>query len=131
MGLDHGLIAYKGRNRKQVDFKYNPSEEITIVTWRKHPYLHGWFDDLYQQKGGDAYNDGGMGGFNAQHTMQVTEEDLEKLKIRVWADCLPERSGFFWGDKACEDYKRLDLLAIREAKGLIKNGYKIKYWAWW
>ena len=130
MGLDHGLVAYKGRNRKQIDFKYNPSEEINITTWRKHPYLHGWFDDLYAKKGGNAYTDS-MGGFNSSHVMQITQEDLEKLKVRVWSDSLPERSGFFWGNDACEYYKEQDLDAIYEAMNYIKDGYKIKYWAWW
>ena len=131
MGLDHGLIAYKGRNKKQIDFKYNPSEEITITTWRKHPYLHGWFDDLYAQKGGDAYNDSSIGGFNAQHELQVTHEDLLDLQTRVLTGTLEPRQGFFWGDNACEHYREQDLQAIDEALDLISEGYKIKYWAWW
>lgn len=130
MGLDHGLVAYKGRNRKEIDFKYNPSEEIDIITWRKHPYLHGWFDDLYAEKGGDAYTDV-MGGLNAGHNLQVTWQDLHNLQKRIWTDSLSERTGFFWGNKACEHYKTEDLQAIDKAMDYIKKGYKIKYWAWW
>ena len=131
MGLDHGLIAYKGRNKKQIDFNYNPSEEITITTWRKHPYLHGWFDDLYAEKGGNAYDGNSLGGFNAGHELQVTHEDLLDLQTRVLTGTLEPRSGFFWGDNACEHYKQQDLQAIDEAMNYIKDGYKIKYWAWW
>jgi len=131
MGLDHGLLAYKGRNRKQIDFKYNPSEEIEIITWRKHPYLHGWFDDLYAEKGGDAYNGDNLGGFNAGHTLEVTRKDLLELKVRVEGGILEPRTGFFWGNDACEHYKKQDLIAIEEALYYINCGYKIKYWAWW
>ena len=131
MGLDHGLLAYKGKNRKKIDFKYNPSEEIDIVVWRKHPYLHGWFDDLYAKKGGDAYNGDSFGGLNSVHKLQVTHEDLLDLQTRVLTGTLKPREGFFWGNDSCEFYKKLDLQAIDEAMNYIKDGYKIKYWAWW
>mgnify|MGYP003118583002 CR=1 FL=1 len=129
MGLDHGLIAYKGRNRKQIDFKYNPSEEINIITWRKHPYLHGWFDDLYAEKGGDAYTNA-LGGFNG-HELQVTDQDFLELQTKVITGTLKQREGFFWGNNACQHYKERDLDCIDKAMDYIKKGYKIKYWAWW
>lgn len=130
MGLDHGLIAYKGRNRKHIDFKYKPSVEVDITTWRKHPYLHGWFDNLYADKGGDAYTSS-MGGFNAQHTLQVTHQDLLELQTKILTGTLQERAGFFWGDDACDHYKEQDLESIDKSMDYIKKGYKILYWAWW
>ena len=56
MGLD--MYAYCTENTiTDIDFD-TPDDAHEFATWRKHPNLHGWMQQLYTNKGGvDCFND--------------------------------------------------------------------------
>jgi len=59
--------------------------------WRKHPNLHGWFNMLYNSRGGIEFD------FNNIPVL-IREEDVIKLKEDMSDDLLPKTSGFFFGE---------------------------------
>ena len=120
MGLD--MLAYK--TREQVaDFGFKePDDSVEIQYWRKHPNLHGWMEQLYQDKGGTEI-------FNLT-TVRLDEADIDALESAVQQNRLPDTSGFFFGESQPED-KEDDLLFISAARQALKEGYAVFYTSWW
>jgi hypothetical protein len=52
MGLDMYAFATEEDLPASVDF--TASEGSKLHQWRKHPNLHGWMEELYRAKGGQA-----------------------------------------------------------------------------
>lgn len=129
MGLDQYAATF---SRKYVN---NPDAgaDLTITEgvepselsyWRKHPYLQGWMEKLYYDKGGKAES------FNCVN-VRLDEDDLNRLKEDVESGSLPETTGFFFGDDSCEHYKEQDLKFINDALEAIKDGRIVIYDSWW
>lgn len=54
MGLDMYAFSVKKENRIDT-FHIKHDENVKeLHYWRKHPNLHGWFEELYYYKGGEA-----------------------------------------------------------------------------
>ena len=132
MGLD--MYAYKAK-KLMVDVpKFFDSEEaekyITVPDgneffyWRKHPNLHGWFQNLYMDNGGKDV-------FNCIY-IELTLEDLEELEEDLEMRKLPYTVGFCFGQSTLEDkdFER-DLDFVKKAKKAIKKGYSVYYTSWW
>lgn len=129
MGLDQHSTSFR---LKEVD---NPDAgaDLTITEdavpsklayWRKHPYLQGWMEKLYYEKGGKGEN------FNCVN-VRLDEDDLNRLKEDVLSGSLPETIGFFFGDDSCDDYREQDLQFINDALEAIKDGRIVLYDSWW
>ena len=97
--------------------------EISLGEWRKHPNLQGWMERLWRSKGGE-------GQFNCV-SVELTGDDLQRLRIDVDHRDLPSTQGFFFGSDSDEYYKEQDLTFVEEALELIEAGYKIEYSSWW
>lgn len=129
MGLD--MIALKRKHLRIVsdDDPYGEENwaegenEEKFFYWRKHPNLHGWMENLYYEKGGDA------DVFNCVE-VELTLDDIEDLESDIENDNLPQTTGFFFGESA-PDRKEEDLEFIEKAKEAIKDGYTIVYTSWW
>jgi hypothetical protein len=130
MGLD--MIAFKRFPGKSEISDADPygeedwedkSKNEEIFYWRKHPNLHGWMENLYYKKGGNAEV------FNCVD-VEITLDDLKRLKKDVENDMLPHTEGFFFGESSPEDKER-DLKFIKKAKKAIKDGYEVYYTSWW
>lgn len=126
MGLD--MFAFKvkkGIITEGVDFEVpeNSDEHDELHYWRKHPNLHGWMENLYYEKGGKA------DVFNCV-SVQLTEEDINRLEEDINDENLPETEGFFFGQSYPEDKKR-DLEFIKEAREALNEGYDVYYTSWW
>ena len=139
MGLD--MYAYA---------KNSNGEEESLADWRKHNRLHGWMEDLWEDKGRpyegnlDDLNNGGMGEFNCV-PVELTLEDLDQLESDINEKVLPETGGFFFGDdsfdwedengKPFEDgdyfHKATDLKFIEDARKAISEGKDVYYDCWW
>ena len=51
MGLD--MYAFSVKKENVIDtFHIKPDNKYLLHYWRKHPNLHGWFENLYYSKGG-------------------------------------------------------------------------------
>jgi len=125
MGLDMNAYKTKFQPDSQIDFRVPQDEETEeLYYWRKHPNLHGWMNALYESKGGKEE-------FNCVN-VQLTLEDLEKLKEDLVNDTLPSTSGFFFGKSfGGEEEKKHDLVFIDLAKEAIEDGYTVYYTSWW
>ena len=139
MGLDQTAIARKGEPRtvkseytytdldgtehKGVEEYLEWDDSIELATWRKHPNLQGWMQELYYEKGGE-------GEFNCVD-VELTLEDLDALEATLDEEELPETVGFFFGSNADDHYAEADREFIREARAAIKQGYTVIYSSWW
>ena len=77
-------------------------EEEQLADWRKHNRLHGWMEELWEDKGkpyeGDL--DDVEGSFGSQFNcipLELTFEDLKALQDVVNRKVMPETGGFFFG----------------------------------
>ena len=139
MGLDQTAIARKGEPRtvkseytytdfdgtehKGFDEYLEQDDSIELASWRKHPNLQGWMQELYYEKGGE-------GEFNCVD-VELTLEDLDALEATLDEDELPETVGFFFGGNADDHYAEADREFIVQARAAIKKGYKVFYSSWW
>ena len=132
MGLDQ--YAYAGIGDEK--------EELTY--WRKHNRLHGWMEQLWEDKGkpNAPQQESPMGDFNCI-PVQLTLSDLEQLEAHIEGKSLPETGGFFFGDDSYsyedEDlnesggyyHKETDLEFIKLARKAIEEGKEVYYDSWW
>ena len=139
MGLDQTAIARKGEPRtvkseytytdldgtehKGVEEYLEWDDSIELATWRKHPNLQGWMQELYYEKGGE-------GEFNCVD-VELTFEDLDALEATLDEEELPETVGFFFGSNADDYYAEADREFIVQARAALKKGYKVFYSSWW
>ena len=139
MGLD--MYAYS------ID---KNGEEQQLADWRKHNRLHGWMEELWEDKGKpyEGNLDDVNGDFGSQFNcipLELTFEDLKELQDVVNRKVMPETGGFFFGadsfDWEDDDgnkpkegdyfYKETDLQFIRDACKAIRDGKKVYYNSWW
>ena len=125
-------------------------EEESLADWRKHNRLHGWMEELWEDKGRpfegnlDDLNDSFGSSFNCV-PVELTLEDLDQLEKDINEKVLPETGGFFfgadsfdWEDKDGNPpkendyyYKETDLEFIRDARQALQDGKKVFYDSWW
>ena len=136
MGLD--MYAYVAARAGQQDEFYEGSEldkesgeyvnakvtkPIEIAYWRKHPNLHGWFEQLYRERGGE-------GDFNGDE-LELFREDIDSLEQAVLDGDLPATSGFFFGEGSDDYYREQDLEFIKEARAQLFLGLRVFYNSSW
>jgi hypothetical protein len=123
MGLDQFAFAFRADivGDVQADLPIEPEERIH--TWRKHPNLHGWMEQLYRTKGGR------MDSFNCT-TVRLDSADLDALEQAINDNALPETVGFFFGQSTPER-KDDDLAFIAKARAVIARGLVVFYDSWW
>lgn len=140
MGLDMNAYAVvQGGGRD--------GEEEHLAEWRKHNRLHGWMEELWNDKGqpfDGKLEENPMGNFNCV-PVELTLEDLEVLEADINEKVLPETGGLFFGGDSFdwEDddgnkpkegdyyYKKTDLQFIEDARKAISEGKKVYYNSWW
>jgi hypothetical protein len=136
MGLDQYAyaVAHEGAEQEQ------------LTTWRKHNRLHGWMEQLWEDKGRPDWDstEQPLGDFNCQ-PVELTDSDIEQLEAHIEGKSLPETGGFFFGDDSFEwaddegnppaqgdyYYKQDDVKFIRLARKALQEGKKVFYDSWW
>lgn len=132
MGLDQYAYATSSLDTEDKD---------ELATWRKHNRLHGWMEQLWEDKGRPNFSKGideqPMGDFNCV-ALELTLSDIEQLEAHVTNKALPETGGFFFGDDSYGNYenpdfgyKQEDLEFIELAYKALKQGKKVYYDSWW
>ena len=135
MGLD--MYAYAAANEKQYDeywedgyWDNNTNEFVSKITkpkelayWRKHPNLHGWFEEEWRSQGN-------TGDFNGAQ-LEIDWAMLERLEYDIREGNLPATSGFFFGDNADEYYYNQDLEFIKNARAELFLGLRVFYNSSW
>jgi hypothetical protein len=100
-------------------------EKEELHYWRKHHDLHGWMENLYRDKGGDAQS------FNCI-PVELTVDDLDNLQQAILDDDLPRTQGFFFGDNPPDlESMRDDLMFVQKCRIAIKQGKVVYYDSWW
>ncbi|MCT6881428.1 phosphoglycerate kinase [Snodgrassella sp. CS2] len=125
MGLDMYAYALKhqGTGELKVDIPI-PEDAKKIASWWKFNHLHGFFEDLYYEKGG-------FQEFNCK-TVQVELADLDCLEEKLKNNQLEPRKGFFWGDDKLEIQDVEETYRfIEKARQFLAQGYVILYYSWW
>jgi len=134
MGLD--MYAYAAVKQGQYGEFYKGAEYIDgeavnpsvtqpreLAYWRKHPNLHGWMRQLWNQRGNE-------GSFNGDE-LELFREDLDNLEQDVLDNALPQTSGFFFGDDSAEYYRAQDLEFIKTARYELFMGMRVFYNSSW
>jgi len=129
MGLDQ--YAYSAARAGQWDdyhAEWDRSERLVtkpreLAYWRKHPNLHGWFHQLWNEKGNS-------GSFNGDE-LELTWHDLDRLEQAVRSGELPDTSGFFFGRDADIEYRDRDLEFVRLARADMFLGLRVFYNSSW
>jgi hypothetical protein len=94
-----------------------------LAYWRKHPNLHGWFQEEWLSQGN-------QGDFNGDE-LEITWDMLERLEYDVKNGELPATSGFFFGSDADADYYEQDLEFIKNARAELFLGLRVFYNSSW
>lgn len=139
MGLD--MYAYAGHDgqaaayqEQEGDWDPTTSEWVTkgpvtkpveLAYWRKHPSLHGWMEQLWQQK-----NPEDMSTFNGIE-LELTWQDIDDLEQAIRHGQLPLTEGFFFGKPSDNVYYEQDLKFCLDAKAEIFLGFKVFYNSSW
>ena len=111
-------------------FHIKPDNKYLLHYWRKHPNLHGWFENLYYSKGGKVEP------FDCQY-LNLSLADLNLLEKDIKNFNLPETTGFFFGKDEEHSTNELneddldDLEFIEKARKAIENGEYVYYYSWW
>lgn len=121
MGLDMYAFTTNEKPASPVDFKVG--EVCALHTWRKHPNLHGWMQDLYYAKGGRQED------FNCVPVV-LTAADLDRLEADIKGRNLPDTAGFFFGDSDGTEMED-DLAFIAKARVALSEGLTVYYDSWW
>jgi len=129
MGLDQ--YAYSATRAGQWDdyhAEWNQPERSVaqpreLAYWRKHPNLHGWFCQLWNEKGNS-------GSFNGDE-LELTWNDLDRLEQAVRSGELPGTEGFFFGDSRDDEYRDQDLEFVRQARADLFLGLRVFYNSSW
>lgn len=131
MGLDqYAYVAARAGQREEYWDGYqgenepNPVEKPReLAYWRKHPFLHGFFEERWAASGG-------RGMFNGVE-YEITDQDLDDLETAVRDGTLPPTEGFFFGSDASVYYREQDLQFIADARAELFCGLKVFYNSSW
>ena len=115
MGLDQYAYA-KNRGRGCKPF--------VIHTWRKHPNLQGWMENLWVQRNNNPFVP-----FNCKK-LYLRRRDLYDLEEAVRSQSLPETEGFFFGQNADRWNAPMDLHFIEKAHYYMFHKCRVYYTAW-
>jgi hypothetical protein len=150
MGLD--MHAYATANEKQyreywdsceldTDSKEFVSPTVSkpkeLAYWRKHPNLHGWFEQEWRSNHYSVQPEDASKPVNPDTDqfngvqLEITWEMLERLESAVVNSKLPATSGFFFGQDADEYYREQDLEFIRQARAELFLGLRVFYNSSW
>ena len=126
MGLDQFIKASKTEPIGKCNGRAYNDADIEVAYFRKHPNLHGWMQDLWEESGGELPD---WTSFNGDY-LELDTDDLETLKAVTEADALPPTQGFFFGET--QPYHKQDTLdAIEKCLAKIKEGYFVYYGSSW
>lgn len=128
MGLDqfaYAVMPHKDNTDLGYVWNDTDSENAKVIpfhSWRKHPNLQGYMEELYVNKGGDK-------DFNCV-PVRLTFYDLQELKEAVINSRLPQTTGFFFG-QSDEEHDTETLEFIDKAMLAIAQDMEIYYTSWW
>ena len=128
MGLDMWATISKETGKQEGE---------QIADWRKHNRLHGWFTELWVDKGCPYDGQGDPDAFNCV-PLTLTRDDLLQLKHDILSKALPETQGFFfghdsydWHEDEIDETTKYDLEFVDKGLEAIDEGYTVIYNSWW
>ena len=129
MGLDQYMKVERDGLLSEHSQGVGDSEEVFY--WRKHPNLHGFFEQCWLALPENAGKTGV--DFNCVD-LYMTEEILDKLEAWLHptraTGSLPETDGFFVG-KSDGYYDDQDRKMLEFCRGALQGGKRVFYTSWW
>ncbi len=132
------MYAYSAVKEKAKDDYYHAKYELgnqdvvdpttELAYWRKHPNLHGWMEQLWQEKTQPDPQSSPM--FNGIE-LELTYDDVLRLEQDIINGELPKTTGFFFGEDSDEYYRDHDLAFVRKAKADLFMGLRVFYNSSW
>lgn len=112
---------------KKISNQPQPRE---LAYWRKHPNLHGWMEQLWQEKGRPGNRSENM--FNGVE-LELTREDIDRLEEDILEGRVSalRTVGFFFGNAADDYYREQDLEFVKQARAELFVGLKVFYNSSW
>jgi hypothetical protein len=123
-----GLDQYAYKSKVSIE-EFTPDNIEKIFYWRKNPDLHGWMEQLWEQRNEDVVTDNPDMQFNTVY-LELTLDDLTDLEYQNEGETLPETTGFFFG-KSDETDKEKNKEFIEIARQAINDDYRVYYFSWW
>lgn len=129
-------LQWDSENRDWIVPEGGIEKPRELAYWRKHPNLHGWFEQLWirnrNAEGKPIVEDANDWGssFNGIE-LELTWEDLDELERAVKKRNLPSTTGFFFGDSADQHYYESDLAFIKNARAELFTGLRVFYNSSW
>lgn len=111
----------------KADTDYDDTSRQEIAYWRKHPNLHGWMEQLWQNK-----NPEDMSSFNGIE-LELTWDDIDMLEKDIKSGVVAglDTKGFFFGEPSDDHYYKTDLKFCVDAKAECFLGRKVFYNSSW
>ena len=129
MGLDQYAFSVNKENAVDEFTISEPNDAHQFFYWRKNNALHAWMQQCYTQK--KLAKQQTPEEFNCEY-LQLTKEDLLKLREDIKANSLTPTAGFFFGALVYDaEDKATDLKFIDEALYFIEDGFCVYYYSWW
>jgi hypothetical protein len=123
-----GLDQYAYKSKVSIE-EFTPDNIEKIFYWRKNPNLHGWMEQLWEQRNEDLVVNNPDMQFNTVY-LELTLDDLTDLEYQNEGETLPETTGFFFGKSdALHKNENKDFIEI--ARQAINDDYRVYYWSWW
>lgn len=123
-----GLDQYAYKSKVSIE-EFTPDNIEKIFYWRKNPDLHGWMEQLWEQRNEDLVVNNPDMQFNTVY-LELTADDLTDLEYQNEGETLPETTGFFFG-KSDKSDKELNKEFIEIARQAINDGDRVYYFSWW
>ena len=124
MGLDQWVY----KSKVSIDELAQDNHE-EIFYWRKNPNLHGWMEQLWEQRNEDLVVNNPDMHFNTVY-LELTIDDINNLEHQNENNALPETTGFFFG-KSHALHRDENRKFIEVARQAISEGNRIYYFSWW
>jgi hypothetical protein len=108
-----------------------------LAYWRKHPNLHGWFEEEWRSSRYLEQPTDAIQTVNPESDMfngvelEIDWDMLDRLESAVVNGELPATSGFFFGNSADDYYRAQDLEFIRQARAELFLGLRVFYNSSW
>lgn len=110
---------------------------VEIAYWRKHPNLHGWMEQLWQQRQ-DLVEPTDTHMCPEPHSnmfngieLELTWQNIDQLEQCVLNNSLPHSQGFWVGGVKCDYFREQDLEFVRQARTNLFLGLRVFYNSSW
>lgn len=134
---DKDAVATFEKNLEEVKISYDDQMENGLIEteelgyWRKHSDLHGYFTEIYNERGGEE-------SFNCiplilskNECLDVIEYSKQMIKKIEDGDDIEHTEGFFFGQTMKEDWEETIKIFEKVIEEVDFDNESVYYDSWW